>query len=190
MIDKLDVARALREIGLFLQLKGENPFRARAYETGARAIEEVREDLGALVDEKRLTSVAGIGPALAATIAEIWSTGRSQQLEKLRQELPPGALELAEVPGLSLKRIQQLWTGIGIDSVAALKRACAEGRLAEVKGFGPKTQQKILEGIERWERRDERVRLVDALDDAEAIGAYLSAHPAAKRVELAGSLRR
>ena len=77
MIDKFAVARALREIGLFLELKGENKFRARAYETGARAVDELREELGTLVDEQRLTEVSGIGPALAATIAEIWSTGRS-----------------------------------------------------------------------------------------------------------------
>ncbi|HEX8951714.1 MAG TPA: helix-hairpin-helix domain-containing protein, partial [Polyangia bacterium] len=190
MIDKLAVARALREIGLYLELKGDNRYRARAYETGARAVEELQDELGTLVDEERLTSVPGIGPALAATIAEIWSTGRSQQLERLRQELPPGVLELAEVPGLGLKKIQQLWTALGIDSVAALERACAEGRLGEVKGFGAKTQQKILEGIERWKRRDERVLLVDALEDAEPIGAYLAAHPACKRLELAGSLRR
>jgi len=190
VIDKSAVARALREIGLYLELKGENRFRARAYETGARVVEELREELGTLVDEERLTSVPGIGPALAATIAEIWSTGRSQQLERLQKELPPGVLELAEVPGLGLKKIQQLWTALGIDGVDALKRACAAGRLGEVKGFGAKTQQKILDGIERWERRDERVRLVDAIDDAEAISAHLAAHPACKRVELAGSLRR
>jgi len=190
VIDKQAVARALREIGLLLELKGENKFRARAYETGARAVDELREDLGALVDEKRLTSVAGIGPALAATIAEIWSTGRSQQLEKLRAEMPKGALELAEVPGLSLKKIQQLAAAIGVDSVAALKRACEEGRVAGIKGFGAKTQQKILDGIARWERRDDRVLLIDALADAEPLRLYLAAHPSVKRIELAGSLRR
>lgn len=190
MIDKLAVARALREIGLLLQLQGENKFRARAYESGARAVEELRAELGPLVDEGRLTSVPGIGPALAAVIAEIWSTGRSAQLERLRSEVPAGAVELAEVPGLSLNKIQQLSAALGIDGVAALKRACAEGRVRRVKGFGEKTEQKILAGIERWERRDERVRLIDALDDAEPIGAYLARHPAAARVELAGSLRR
>lgn len=190
MIDKLDVARALREIGLLLQLQGENKFRARAYETGARAVEELREELGALVDERRLTSVPGIGPALAATIAEIWSTGRSSQLERLRREVPPGALELAEVPGLSFVKIKQLADALGIDSVAALKRACVEGRLREVKGFGAKTEQKILAGIERWERRDDRVRLVDALEEIEPLVAHLRRHPAAARVELCGSLRR
>jgi len=120
----------------------------------------------------------------------VWSTGRSQQLERLRSELPPGALELAEVPGVSLKKIQQLWTDAGIDSVATLKLACTDGRLAKLKGFGAKTVQKILDGIDRWERRDERVRLIDALEDAEQLAAYLAADPAARRVVLAGSLRR
>ena len=95
MIDKFAVARVLREIGLLLELKGENKFRARAYETGARAVEALREDLGTLIDERRLTNSQGIGPALAATIAEIWSTGRSQQPERLCTELPPGEGELA-----------------------------------------------------------------------------------------------
>lgn len=190
MIDKFAVARALREIGLLLELKGENKFRARAYDTGARAVEELREELGTLVDEQRLTSVAGIGPALAATIAEVWSTGRSEQLEKLRKEVPKGALELSQVPGLSLKKIQQLSTGLGIDSVARLKQACETGELAQLKGYGEKTAQKILEGIDRWERRDSRVRLIDAIEDVEPLTAYLASHPAAQKVELAGSLRR
>ena len=190
MIDQPAVARALREIGLLLELKGENKFRARAYETGARAVEELREELGTLVDEGRLQTITGIGPALAATIAEIWSTGRSQQLDRLRAELPPGAIELSEVPGLSLKKIQQLWTALAIDGVAALKQAIADGRLASVKGFGAKTVEKLAAGIERWERRDERVRLVDAIEDAEALAAYLAADPRPKRLEPVGSLRR
>ncbi|MDB4968467.1 MAG: polymerase lambda, partial [Myxococcales bacterium] len=173
-----------------LELKGENKFRARAYDGGARAVEELREELGTLVDEKRLTSIGGVGPALAATIAEIWSTGRSEQLERLRKEVPAGALELSQVPGLSLKKIQQLSAALGIDSVARLKQACETGELRQLKGYGEKTEQKLLEGIDSWERRDSRVRLIDALDDVEPLGAYLANHPAVKRVELAGSLRR
>lgn len=190
MIDKFAVARALREIGLLLELQGENRFRARAYEGGARAVEQLREELATVVAERRLTSVPGIGPALAATITEMVTTGRSSQLERLRAEVPPGALELAEVPGLSLKKIQQLAAALGVDSVAALKRACEQGRVRAVKGFGEKTEQKILAGIERWERRDARVLLVDALEVAEPLGAYLARHAAVARLELAGSLRR
>jgi DNA polymerase (family 10) len=188
MLDKLEVARALREIGLYLNLKGDNKFRARAYETGARALEELRVDLGQLIDEQRLTGVPGIGPALAATIAELWSTGRSAQLERLRAEIPRGALELAEV--LSFARIQKLTAALGIANVAELKEACSAGRLREVKGFGAKTEQSILKAIEKWENREQRVLLVDALEIAEPLRAYLAAHPAVHAVELAGSLRR
>jgi DNA polymerase (family 10) len=188
MLDKLEVARALREIGLYLNLKGDNKFRARAYETGARAVEELRVDLGQLIDEQRLTDTPGIGPALAATIAELWATGRSAQLERLRAEIPPGALELAEV--LSFSRIQKLTAALNIGSVAELKAACAAGKLREVKGFGAKTEQSIMKAIEKWENREERVLLVDALEAAETLRAYLAAHPRARSVLLAGSLRR
>ena len=188
--DKFAVARALREIGRYLQLQGENPFRARAYDSGARAIEELREELTVLVAEGRLTSVGGIGPALAAVIGELVTTGRSEQLERLRAEVPAGALELSEVPGLSLKKIQLLAQTLGIDSVAALKRAGEDGRLRAVKGFGAKTVDKLLDGIARWERRDAEVLLVDALEEAEPLAAHLARHPACARVEAVGALRR
>lgn len=190
MDDKFAVARTLREIGLLLELKGENRFRARAYETGARALEELREEIPTLLAEHRLTELPGIGPALASVISELATTGRCSQLERLRQEVPRGALELAELPGLNLKKIQQLAAGLGIDSVASLKSACDTGRLTEVKGFGPKTQQKLLDNIARWERRDERVVLVDALAETEPLAAYLRSHPAVQRLERSGALRR
>jgi DNA polymerase (family X) len=188
--DKHDIAGALREIGLLLQLQGENPYRAKAYETGARAVEGLREELALLVAGKRLTDASGIGPALAATIGELVTTGQSALLERLRQEVPPGALELSQVPGVTLKRIQQLQASLGIDSVATLKAACLAGQLREVKGFGEKTQATLLEAIERWEKRAARVLLLDALAAAEPLQAYLAEHPAAAKVELAGSLRR
>ena len=97
MDDKFAVARTLREIGLLLELKGENRFRARAYETGARALEELREEIPALLAEHRLTELPGIGPALASVISELATTGRCSQLDRLRQEVPRGALELAEL---------------------------------------------------------------------------------------------
>ena len=190
MTDKLAVARILREIGLYLDLKGDNRFRARAYETGARAVEELREELPLLVAQQRLTESRGIGPALASVIAEIVTTGGSQQLEKLRGELPPGVLELAQVPGLTIKKIEQLHAALGIDSVETLRAACTSGQVRTIKGFGAKTEEKLLQALERWERRDARVLLVDALEAAEPLVAYLARHPAALNVELAGSLRR
>ena len=190
MTDKLAIAQLLREIGLYIELKGDNRFRARAYETGARAVEELREDPAELVAQQRLTETRGIGPALAAVIAEIVTTGSSQQLEKLRAESPPGVIELAQVPGLTVKKIEQLHTALGIDSVAKLREACVNGQVRTIKGFGAKTEEKLIEALDRWERRDSRVLLVDALEAAEPLATYLSGHPAAQKVELAGSLRR
>lgn len=190
MLDKLDIARALRETGTLLQIKGENPFRARAYETGADALEQLTDDLGALVRSKKLTGIKGIGPALAAQIAELYQTGRSGQLEELRAELPSGVLELAKVPGMSLKRMKALHEALGIGSVEELKRACLAGKVRAVKGFGAKTEASLLEGIARYEARDERVLLVDALEAAEPLLAHVRGCDATERADLAGSIRR
>lgn len=190
MLDKLDIARSLREIAGLLQIKGENPFKARAYENGADAVEAIDEDLGALVDENRLTSYRGIGSALAAQIAELYLTGRSSVLDKLREELPPGVLELANVPGLTLKRIQALHNALGISSIAELKAACLTGKVRRVKGFGEKTESSILQGIHKYETRDERILLVDALELAEPLLEHIRACEATERAELAGSIRR
>src|SRR5262245_30968788 len=141
------VARALREIATLMQAEGANPFKVRAYERGARALEALGEDLETLVASGRLTSVPGIGSALAATISELVRTGTSAQLERLRQRLPPGVIELGQV--LSLSRIGALHRALGIASLADLEAAARAGRIRDVKGFGPRTEQKILEDLER-----------------------------------------
>ncbi|KYF61446.1 phosphoesterase [Sorangium cellulosum] len=190
MLDKLDIARALREMAMLLQIKGENPYRARAYETGAEALEELSDDLGELIQHERLTELRGIGAALAGQIAELYKTGRSEQLEKLRAELPPGVLELSQVPGMSLKRIQALHDALGVGSVEELKRACLTGKVRAVKGFGAKTEASLLEGIYRYETRDERILLVDALELAEPLLAHVRGCEATEQADLAGAIRR
>ncbi|HTN85200.1 MAG TPA: PHP domain-containing protein [Sorangium sp.] len=190
MLDKLDIARALREMGMLLQIKGENPYRARAYETGADALEELTDDLGELIKARRVTELRGIGAALAAQIAELHQTGRSEQLEKLRAELPRGVLELSQVPGMTLKRIKALHEALGIGSVEELKQACLTGKVRGVKGFGAKVESSLLEGIHRHETRDERILLVDALEIAEPLLAQVRACEATEQADLAGSIRR
>ncbi|WP_437724196.1 PHP domain-containing protein [Sorangium sp. So ce861] len=190
MLDKLDIARALREMAMLLQIKGENPYRARAYETGAEALEELTDDLGELIRHKRLTELRGIGAALATQIAELYKTGRSEQLEKLRAELPPGVLELSQVPGMSLKRIKALHDALGVGSVEELKRACLTGKVRAVKGFGAKIEASLLEGIYRYETRDERILLVDALELAEPLLAHVRGCAATEQADLAGAIRR
>jgi DNA polymerase (family 10) len=192
MLDKIAIARALREIGALLELEGENPFKVRAYENGARALEGSTEDLGALVAAGRLRELSGVGEALAKKIADLHLTGTTPLLDRLRASHPPGTLELLRVPDLGPKKIAALRAALGIANVADLEKACLEGRVRGVKGFGEKTEQKILEGIQRMKERaaDRRFLLSDALEAAEALLAHLRASPAAERVEIAGSARR
>jgi DNA polymerase (family 10) len=192
MHDRLEIARALREIAALLEIEGENPFKIRAYERGARALEGYAGDLGALAEGGRLTELDGIGDALAKKIEELHRTGTTELLERLRQRHPPGTLELLTVPELGPKKAAALQAALGIGGLADLERACLEGRVRGVKGFGAKTEERILEGIRRARARsaDPRVLLADALEVGDALVRHLAASPAAERVEIAGSVRR
>src|SRR5581483_1593113 len=110
MLDKFEIAGALREIALLLELKRENPYKARAYSIGASAVEAVNEDIGKVIDEGRLTTIRGIGESLADQIEDLYDDGTSPLLERLRREMPPGVIELSQVPGLSVAKIQILHT--------------------------------------------------------------------------------
>ena len=127
MKDKFAIAAALQEIGTRLELKGGEYFKARAYKLGARSIAEVAEDLGKLIKENRLMFVKGIGYALAKQIAELYTTGQSSLLNQLRAEMPPGIVELSNVRGLTVKKVEQLHEALGITTVEELK-AAAEAR--------------------------------------------------------------
>jgi DNA polymerase (family 10) len=190
VLDKFAIASALREIGILLELKGENPYKARAYENGAAALEGIADDLTQVVDEKRLTRYKGIGDALAAKIAELHATGRSALLEELRSELPPGIIELSQIPGLSTKKVQLLHDALGIASIAELQLACEMNAVSKVKGFGEKTQQRIMEGIKEYESRDESILLVDAHPIARQLIDFLKFAPKVQAAEIVGSIRR
>lgn len=189
-MDRFPVAAVLREIGALLELQGGNPFKARAYERGARALEAFNGDLDALVAERRLTSLPGVGNALAATIAEIHETGRSEQLDRLRRHLPPGVLELSQVPHLTIPRIRTLHQALGVSSVAELKAAAEAGRVRGVKGFGPKTEEKVLAGIREFETRGQAVLLYEAEREGQALLEYVRGVPGVQQADLAGALRR
>lgn len=187
---KSDIVDVLEEIATLLELQGENPFKARAYQTGARALETMSEDLAVVVAENRLGDIKGIGDALALKITTLHQTGRLEYLDQQREAVPRGLLEMLEVPGLGAKKVRALHAKLGIDSVAALTAACTEGRVAALDGFGEKTQQKILEGIKNREAYGRRHLWWDAFEVAEPILAGLRALPQVERAEHAGSLRR
>src|SRR5258708_35483999 len=171
-----------------MQVEGAIPFRVRAYGRGERALEGMPEDLGTLVRESRLTSVPGIGSALASTIAELFQTGRSPQLDRLRERLPPGVVELSQV--LSLSKIGALHRALGVGSLAGLETAARAGRIRDVKGFGDKTEQKILADIEALRTRGTETLLHEATREGDALLAHLRASAAVARAQGAGALRR
>ncbi len=189
-IDRSAIAALLRETGDLLELQGENPFRSRAYSNGARAIEGLAEDPQELLEQGRLGEVRGIGPGLVSAIAEIVQTGRLSLHDSLKGIYAKGVLDLLRVPGLGPKRLRQLIAAFGVDSPAALERACRDGRVAGLPGFGEKSAEKLLAGLARLEKFRERHLFPEARAVAIELAAYLSAHPSVARLEIAGSLRR
>ena len=193
-MDKFAVAAALQEIAALLELKGgTDRFKARAYQTGARVIAAMREDLGDVIRAKSLTSMRGIGNALASQIEQLHLTGESSVLRGLSKDFPPGIVELSSVPGLSIKKIQMLHEALGISTVAQLKAAAEAGRISELKGFGPKSEQRLLETLSeqrRSEKRERRLHIHHAERVAEPIRDYLQLGKGVSEVEIAGSLRR
>lgn len=188
---KKEIADVLDEIAVLMELKGENPFKVRAYQTGARAVESIEEsELGTLIAEDRLGSIKGIGDALVQKITELHNTGRLEFFDRLKASIEPGLVELLQIPGLGPKKIIALHTQLGVNSIASLAEACRTGKVADLKGFGEKSQQKILEGIANREAYGRRHLWWDANEVAVPILEGLRALPEVLAAESAGSLRR
>ncbi len=190
-VDKATVAQVLRDISLLLQLQGESGFRVRAYDMAADRIAGLPQELGPLVAEGRLESLPGIGRALAEKISELVSTGRLGYLEELRAQFPPGLLELTQLPDVGPKKVATLWRELQVSSIEELERACREGRVRQVRGFGAKSEAKMLEGIALYRRaRGERKLLGEVLPVATALLERVKAAPGVVRASLGGSVRR
>ncbi len=188
---KNEIADVLEEIGTLLELKGENPFKVRAYQTGARALEGIEDsELGRLIKDGELKSVKGIGDALSQKITELHTTGKLEFFEKLKASVEPGLVEMVEIPGLGPKKIRALRDKLGITGIAELTKACSDGRVAELDGFGAKTAEKILAGIKNREAYGKRHLWWDAEEIAAPIVAGLRKLPQVRQAEAAGSLRR
>ena len=189
-MDKGQVAEVLVNIATLLELKGENPFKTRAYQNAARTIETLSEPLDKVVAEARLGDIKGIGEALQQKITELVTTGRLQYYEDLKAATPPGLVAMLDIPGLGPKKIKALHDELGIDTVEKLEQACKDGRIAGLKGFGEKTQTNILEGINRRRSYASRHLISEALPQADSMLEALRSHPDVVRCSAAGSLRR
>ncbi|MFM1767819.1 MAG: polymerase fused to phosphatase [Verrucomicrobiota bacterium] len=189
-MDKAKVAEILVEIGTLLELKGENPFKTRAYSNAARTLEGLTVPLSQLVAEGRLGEVPGIGEAIEQKVTELVTTGRLKYHEELKASVPPGLLEMLGIPGLGPKKVKALHDQLGLDTVEKLEAACRDGRVAGLAGFGEKTQAKILDGIAFRRTYASRHHLHEALAVSEPVLEALRAQPDVIRCSTGGSLRR
>jgi DNA polymerase (family 10) len=189
-LDNKGVSAVLQEVTLLLELKGENPFKIKAYSNAARSIEILEEDLGKMIREGRLKEIKGVGEALAHHITELVNTGRLQLHEELKSSVPPGHLEMLKIPGLGPKKIKALYDAFDIKTIGELEYACLENRLVELQGFGQKTQEKIFQGIQQIKKYQGRYLYGEMIETAEEILKKILSHPKVLRANLAGSVRR
>jgi DNA polymerase (family 10) len=189
-IDRIAIVHALRDVAMLLQLKGENAFRCRAYEVAADRLAGLSDDLQTLIAEGRLEELPGIGAALAEKIQEMATTGRMSFLDSLRAEFPPRILELMKLPDLGPRKIAALWRELQVGDIDALEEACRNQRLRDLRGFGARTEEKILGGIALYRRSGSRRRLDQVLPLAEDLVGRIREIPSVVRASIAGSVRR
>jgi len=189
-MDKFSVARALDEISRYLELGEANRFKALAFERAARSLRALDREPADLIAAGDLQKTPGIGKATAAIVEELVRSGSSRYLDELRAQYPPGIFELMRVPSLGLKKIGVLYETLGVGNLDELEAAARAGKLAKLHGFGPKTQQKILDGIEKARRRESQFLLPVGLEVGAAIRAQLAAIDGVVDAEVSGSVRR
>ena len=187
---KAEIAAVLEEIATLLELKGENPFKIRAYANAARSIEAWGGSLSDLQDEEALSKIPGIGKAIAAKIKELAATGSLKYVEDLRGEFPAAILELFSIQGLGAKKIKVLYDKLHVSSITELLKACESGRVAKLPGFGETTQEKFCKAITDRIKHAGSFQFGQIANEAESLRSDLAVHPDALHVCIAGSYRR
>ncbi len=187
---KEQITSVLERIAILLELKDENPFKIRAYTNAARAIETFGGNITNFQDEEALAKIPGIGKSIAEKIKELAATGSLKYFEELSAEFPPGIMELFSLSGLGAKKIKGLYDQLGISSIEQLQKACEDGRVAELPGFGETTQQKLCDAIAKRASHAGSFQLGQVAAEAETLRSDLAAHSDALQVDIAGSYRR
>ena len=190
MASAKEAAIFIEEYGVLLELSGANAFRVRAYTNAVRTLEMLETPLDALIAAGTLGEVKGIGKSVGELVLEFADTGTATAYEELRASVPDGLLDMLRVPGLGPRKIIAIREALGIEDLDALALACGDGKLAELKGFGKKTQENILKGIEYIRAHRGRFRADVARESTQTLFDTLQALPQTQRIEVAGSLRR
>ena len=189
-MDKAHIIGILKDIAVFLELKGENSFKIRAYQSGARALERLEENFDTIVQEGKIASLQGIGQALALKIETLYHEGYLPFYDNLKASIAPGLIEFLEIPGLGGKKVKHIHDALGIETIEALKVACESGAIEALDGFGAKSAEKILSGIANREAYGKRHLWWSVQGFVQDIVKGLEAQPLVKRASVAGSFRR
>ncbi len=190
-VHNADIAAVFEQIADLLEIKGDNPFRIRAYRNAARTVGEIGRDLSAVVSRGgELPKLPGIGADLAGKIKEICGSGTCALLERLHRELPAAITELLKIPGLGPKRVKLLHDSLKLDSVEALRRSAGAGRIRELPGFGAKIESRIVEALAARKAAPQRFKLAIAAQYAGALETWLGRVRGVRKVTVAGSFRR
>ncbi len=185
-----EVAEIFRKVAALLEIKGDNPYRIRAYQRAAQNIEALTVEVEELAAQGKLERIPGIGKDLAQKIKEILETGTLQKYEELKREIPPELLKFLEIPGFGPKKAKVVYEQLGIKTIEELEKACLEHRLSRLPGFGPKTEENILKGIKLLKQKKGRLPLGLVLPWAEEIVSLLKKKSPVDRIDIAGSIRR
>lgn len=192
-MDNLAIAHALTDLADLHELGGTLPFKVRAFRSAARAIEGYGGSVADLAKKDQLAEVRGVGDGVARRIKELLDTGKIDEAESLRAKLPPGLLDLMNLPGIGLKTAQQVWKERGITSIDELEKAAKEQKLRDLPRFGEKKEEKLIASIKAWRIRaaaPKRRPLADAMKTAERIVELMRSVPGVLAIDYAGSLRR
>jgi len=190
-MENLEIAKVLSQMADLLEIQDANPFRVRAYRNAARFVDGYAKPMRKLVEEESdLTDLPGIGREMARHIHELIETAGLSVLDELAEKIPRSLIDVIELPGVGPKKAKKLWKELGIETVDELEQRAEAGEVAALDGFGEKSQQKILTGIEQFRQHRSRFKLVEADLLVQPLLEYLRERPEVERLEVAGSYRR
>lgn len=189
-MDKAQIIGILKDIAVLLELKGENSFKIRAYQSGARVLERLEENFDTILQGGKIATLQGIGQALALKIETLYHKGHLPFYDNLKASIAPGLIEFLEIPGLGGKKVKHIHDALGIETIEALKVACESGAIVALDGFGAKSAEKILLGIANREAYGKRHLWWSVQGFVQKIVKGLEAQPLVKKASAAGSFRR
>ncbi|GAG19489.1 unnamed protein product, partial [marine sediment metagenome] len=189
-LKNLELSRIFEQIARILKIKGENPFKIRAYEKIALVLENLPIDIETIYHQGELSNIPGVGTGITKKIEEFLTTGKLEYYEKLKETIPSGVIELLDISEVGPKTAKLLYEQLDVDNIEKLEKAVRQHQIKDLPGMGEKTETNILRGIELYKRRKERILLGLALPLAEEIVGSLRQLKETSKISFAGSLRR